>query len=177
MKAYVTSIGETTTDLCVWSLERLGFEVVLMQDRTMLWDKLRRIFKSETEDFLRVDADVVVNKNVLELVKLKTYWWYQPFTFDWWQQDKTHGGIQFIRAEAIPIVREHIEEAHRLDRPESYLYRLQEFHEPRMCVTYDAICGLHGYKQADTERVMNQKMKRGYYDDFDWELAVKLNHL
>ena len=27
MKAFVTSIGEPTTDLCVWALERQGFDV------------------------------------------------------------------------------------------------------------------------------------------------------
>lgn len=61
MKAYVTSIGEPTTDLCVWSLERNGFETVLIQDQTTLAEKLKRIYSEADEDFVRIDADVIVN--------------------------------------------------------------------------------------------------------------------
>jgi hypothetical protein len=61
MKAFVTSIGEPTTDLCVWSLERNGFEVVLLNNGSLLADKLKSIYEQATDDFVRIDADVVVN--------------------------------------------------------------------------------------------------------------------
>lgn len=176
-KAFVTSIGETTTDLCVWSLERLGFDVELVQSPTSLWDKLRYIFNKADDEFVRVDADVVVNKNVLELVKQDELWWYQGLTFDWFKQDTTHGGVQFVRKPAFDIVRRHIDEAHRLDRPESYLFRLQELHNPRRCGTFDRICGLHGYKQSDTSRVFDTKQRRGQSESYDWELAERIEEL
>lgn len=175
-KAYVTSIGETTTDLCVWSLERQGFEVELVQSPTSLWDKLRYIFAKEHDDFLRVDADIIVNANVKELIKQDELWWYQGLTYDWFKQDTTHGGVQFVRTPAIAVVQRHIEEAHRLERPESYLFRLPEFHNPRVCGTFEKICGLNGYKQADIDRVRQTKERRGQ-DGYDWELAKRVEEL
>lgn len=177
MIAYVTSIGESTTDLCVWSLERQGFEIRLIKDPTSLWDKLDRIFKEVEDDFIRVDADVIVNKQVKALSQQKGLWWYQGYTYDWFQQNRTHGGVQFIRKQAFPAVRKHINEAQRLHRPESYLYRLEEFHNPRRCGTFKRICGLNGYKQTDVNRVKNTKAERGQSDNYDFELAERIETL
>lgn len=177
MIAYVTSIGETTTELCVWSLERQGFEVRLIQDRSSLWDKLKRIFSEADNDFLRVDADVVVNRNVNELIKQNELVWYQAKTFGWFSQDVINGGIQFVRKEAINTVNSHINEAMFLHRPESYLYRLKEFHEPRVCGTFDKVCGIHGYKQIDKDRVKQVKAERGQLANYDFELAERLEEL
>lgn len=176
MKAYVTSIGEPTTDLCVWSLQRQGFLVYLINDpETSLWHKLIYIFNQADEDFLRVDADVVVNKNVVKMTKQKTRWWYQGLTYDWYKQDITHGGVQYIRKPVIEIVRKHINEAEQLDRPETYLYRLPEFHNPRKCVTYQSVCGLNGYHQNAYKRVKEVKESRGQFSNYDWELSERLD--
>ena len=180
MRAIVTSIGESTTELCEWSLHRLGFRVQTIRSGTSLWGKLQTIFDIESligEDFLRVDADVIVNKNVLELIELKDLWWYQGLTFDWNKQDISHGGIQFIRSEAIPAIKRHINEARNMERPESYLSRLEEFHNPRRFGTFEKICGLHSYKQDDIERIKATKYRRGHYDDYDWELAERISVL
>lgn len=177
MIAYVTSIGETTTDLCVWSLERQGFAVRLIKDPTSLWDKLRRIFAEADDDFVRVDADVVVNRNIKELVNQTDLVWYQSLCFGWFSQDVVHGGVQFVRKEAIPTVREHINEAQRLERPESYLFRLEAFHNPRVCGTFNKVCGLHGYGQRDIDRVKETKLRRGQWDNYDFELAERLSAL
>lgn len=177
MIAYVTSIGETTTELCIWALERQGFKVKLINDPTSLWDKLRRIFADAEGDFLRVDADVIVNRNVRQIVKQRELWWYQGLTYDWHKQDITHGGVQFVRKQAIPFVNEHIQEARRQERPESYLYRLSAFHNPRMCGTYEKVCGLNGYKQSDVQRVKDTKSRRGQMDDYDFELSEKVSAL
>lgn len=176
--AFVTSIGESTTDLCKWSLERQGFQVFVLSDPSSLWDKIRRIINSHVKgDILRVDADVIVNKNVVELFKQTKLWWYQALTYDWFKQDVAHGGIQFIREPAIPVIKKHIDEAQRLNRPESYLYRLKEFHEPRVCGTFEKICGLNGYRQTDKDRVKLTKAQRGQLDNYDFELAEKIETL
>lgn len=179
MRAYVTSIGEATTSLSVWSLERLGFEVILIEDaQTTLWDKLLQIFKGADDDFLRVDADVIVNRNILDMVKYENdLVWTQALTYDWHKQDITHGGIQFIRKEAIQSVRNHIYEAKWRDRPESYLYRLREFHQPRVCGTFEKVCGLNGYGQDDVERVKQVKLRRMQYDNYDFELSERISQL
>lgn len=181
MRAVITSIGEPTTELCKWSLSRLGFRVyVVHSEKSTLYQKLVTLFDIEgilDEDFLRVDADVIVNKNVLELVKLDEAWWYQGQTFDWFKQDISHGGVQFIRKQCFPAIKKHLREAEHMERPETYLSRLEEFHNPRRFVTFEKVCGLHGYKQKDIERVKLTKYRRGQAENYDWELAEKIEAL
>lgn len=182
MRAYVTSIGEPTTDLCCWSLKRLGFVPILIKDvgrrgRTTLWEKLETIFDEAEDDFIRVDADTIVNSNIRELIEQAELWWYQTLTFDWYKQDTTHGGIQFIRKPALKAIKQHLHEAKDKDRPESYLFRLAEFHEPRLCGTFEKICGITGYHQNDYARVKAQKLRRGQYGNYDFELAERLDAL
>jgi len=72
MKAFVFSIGERTTGLCVEQLEKMGFEVILYKDNTSLWDKLKRFYtealETNEDKFLRIDADIIPNQNVKDLV-------------------------------------------------------------------------------------------------------------
>lgn len=180
MRAVITSLGEPTTELCYWALTRLGFRVYVVKSSTSLWGKLNTIFNIEEileEDFLRVDSDVIVNKNVLELVQQKDLWWYQGLTFDWFKQDSSHGGVQFYRKECFPAIKKHIAEAENEERPETYLSRLPEFMEPRQFGTFEKICGLHGYKQDDVERIKATKARRGQYDNYDFELAERISAL
>lgn len=179
MKAFVTSIGEPTTDLCVWSLQRQGFDVELVQSSSSLWEKLRYIYEVAEGDFLRVDADVVVNKNVKLLSELDTryVWWYQARTYGWFSQDATHGGVQLYGARTLPILRAKIEEARHLERPETYMSRLDEFHNPRRFETFERLCGLHGYKQDDYDRIMRIKDRRKQMGNYDFELAKKLDDI
>jgi hypothetical protein len=178
VKAYITSIGEHTTTLSFWSVKRLGFEPVLVRDKnTSLWDKLKLIYEDADEDFIRVDADVVCNGNILELIQQNKGLWYQSLTFGWFKQDTIHGGVQFVRKEAIPILRKHIDEAKNMERPETYMSRLEELHNPRTFLTFEKICGIHGYKQDDKVRIEETKKRRGVWGDYDWELASALEQL
>lgn len=175
MKAFVTSIGEKTTELCVWSLERQGLDVILLQDKSTLWDKLKRIYNQAEDDFYRIDADVICNKNLLMLQN--TYgWWVQGKTFEWYAQDSVYGGVQLIRKQAIPHLRKRVDEAKNKERPETYMFRIEEFHNPRRCFSSEVICGLHDYKN-DTERVRATKIRRGQVYGYDWELAGRIDQL
>lgn len=177
MIVYVTSIGEATTDLCLWSLKRNGFETVLIKDRSTLAQKLNHIYYSTDEDFLRVDADVVVNRNCTpdNIKAPENIWWVQYVTFDWYKQDIGHGGVQFIKKECLPALRANIGNNLSAERPESQMYRLAEFNDPRRCITEPTIMGLHNYAQRDVRRVIDTKRRRNQYDEYDWELARKLN--
>lgn len=179
MKCFVTSIGEPTTDLCIWSIARQGFEPVLVKDNSSFNAKLQYIYNEADNDFLRVDADIIVNKNVNRLIKEcpEYVWWWQSMSWDWWQQDVGYGGVQYIKKQCLPFLRKHISEVQHLDRPESLMYRLEEFHNPRRCHGSDIICGIHGYGQNDMERVKNLKEKRGQMSNYDFELAEKLNEI
>lgn len=183
MKAVVFSIGETTTDLCIWSLKRNGFDVVLYRDRNSLWHKLNQMYHEFDEDLVRVDADVVPNKhltpdNVIEIAnKNSSAWWLQFLTYDWFKQDTTHGGISFIKQKAFTAIRKHINEHEYKERPETELYRLSEFHDPRRCVSVERIMGIHGYAVRDIRRVRETKIRRGQIENYDFELARKLGEL
>ncbi len=181
MITVVTSIGEQTTDLCVWSLKRLNFKPEVLNDPdTTLWQKLEMIYYyAKDEDILRVDADVVVNKNILEMVKQDKLWWYQALCYGWFNQDVIHGGVQFIRKQSLPAIRYHLQEARKLERPESYLSRLPEFHNPRVFGTFEKVCGIHGYGQFshDVIRAKATKIRRNQYENYDFELAERLSML
>lgn len=179
MKAFVTSIGEPTTRLCCDQLRLLGFDVVLLKDDQSLWWKLREIYNQADDDFLRVDADVVPNRNARSFWEgyTKDVWWVQARTFGWYSQDVIYSGIQFIRKEALPALRANIDRFEKAERPESQMFRLDEFHAPRRCVSSEVVAGLHGYGQGDIERVKAVKQRRRQYDNYAWELVERLAEL
>lgn len=178
MKAFVTSIGEPTTDLCVWSLTRLGYDVTLVQSHSSLAEKLQWIYNAVDEDFLRVDADVVVNKNVLNIADYEPEaWWIQAKCFGWYAQDLVYGGVQFIRREALPALRKNIGKHLDDERPETSMSRLPEFYDPRRFISVDLVCGLHGWAQNDLERIKETKARRGQFMDYDWKLVEEMEKL
>lgn len=187
MKAYVTSIGEPTTELCGWSLSRNGFEVHLLDAPNIsLAEKLKWIYEDRPdEDFVRVDADVIVNRHLTPdaitqiSMKYPLYVvWVQLMSFGWFRQEAVHGGIQFIKKAALPTLRDNIDKFMTAERPESQMFRLDDFEDPRKCVSYEGqLFGIHGYAQNDIDRVKETKLRRGQYDNYDWELVERLNAL
>lgn len=186
MKAYVTSIGEVTTDLCVWALERNGFEVILLLGtNTSLWHKLKQIYEMADDDFIRVDADVVVNKNLtVEMIKsireqMTHEYWYQFQCYGWFKQDLIWGGVQFYRKESLPALRENIDSAEHDERPETTMSRIKDFHNPRrfQSLPFTMCVGIHGFAAKDIDRVKQTKLNRNQYHSYDWGLAEKLERL
>lgn len=185
MKAFVTSVGEETTALCIWALERNGFDVQLYESKSSLWHKLNAIYDSVDEDFLRVDADVIVNQNCTEnnirlteeIAYLKDAWWIQFRTFSWFQQDLTHGGVQYYKKQTIPYLREAAAKFKDIDRPETQLSRIYQFYNPRRFETNDMVMGIHGYGIKDMKPVIRTKANRGQSEGYDFELARRLNEL
>lgn len=180
MKAFITSIGEPTTRLCKWSLERNGFDVYVVDKDGTLAQKLKLIYELADDDFIRVDADVIPNSLItpeyLNTLDDPFIWWYQFQTFDWYKQDITHGGIQFIKKEALPALSRNISTFLTAERPESQMYRLDEFENPRRGITVDKVAGIHGYGIKDISEVKRTKARRKQ-TGYDWELVEGLNTL
>ena len=176
MKAFVTSIGEPTTELCIWSLERQGFDVELIQNDTTLAEKLQVIYNNADDDFLRVDADVIVNRKVKLLELSKNAWWAQAQCFDMYKQDEMYGGVQLIGKECLPALRKHIPRQLQAERPETAMSRLEDFYAPRRFVSVDIVCGIHGYKN-DIQRAKETKERREQSAEYDFELAERLLEL
>lgn len=183
MRAFVTSVGEPTTELCVWALERNGFDVVLLESKSSLADKLSDIYKMANEDFLRVDGDVIVNRDcnfetiVKAQAKLPDAWWIQFMCWGWFSQKLIYGGVQFITWEALNDLRANASEAASHNRPETYLSRIKAFYNPRRFESYDLALGIHGYGIKDLKPIIRQKAERGQSDKYDFELAQRMNEL
>lgn len=176
MKAYITSIGEPTTDLCSWSLKRHELDVEIISGDSTLGEKLEYIYNHADDDFLRVDADVIVSQPPV-IQHQDENWWFQWMTFDMYKFGATFGGIQYIRKEALPALRANIGSYLFDDRPETRMWNLPEFNDPRRCISVNLIAGIHGFGQKDIDRVEETKQGRKYYGDYDFELARKMSEM
>lgn len=188
MIAFVTTIGEPTTDLCIWSLKRNGFEVHTVSGDDSLASKLKRIYEEANHldcDFVRVDADIIVNKNftpenILKIEQedyLKDAWWIQFVTFDWYKLDINHS-FSYIKKQAVPYLVGVIDKFQDNIRPETECSRIYQFYNPRRFETYDKqIMGIHGYGIKDIKPVIKLKANRGQSHLYDFELTEKMNRL
>ena len=153
MKAFVFSIGEKTTELCCQLLREQGLEVILYQDQTSLWDKLKRFYtqalESEDDEFMRVDADIIPFKNAH---CMENNWgWTCAQGWDWYKQKVGAISIHKMRREVVELCLANIESAHYENRPESHLWRLSDINKKTKLSfgTY----GLHGYGQQAESRL------------------------
>lgn len=175
MKAIVFSIGESTTSLCADQLTRYGFDVEVWLDGTSLANKLKRLYEYD-EDILRVDADIIPNRFVKDVIPSKDDWWVCASGWDWYANEIRAVSIHYMRKEALRVGRKHIDEALNMVRPETYISRLPEFYNPRRFRTIDVAAGLHGYGQKPhRERIKQLKDKRG--QDYDWSLVERIEDL
>lgn len=178
MKAFVFSIGEKTTDLCCELMELYGFEVILYNDGTTLWDKLKRFYtealESDEQQFLRIDADIIPNSNVKKLAEMATGWTC-AVGYDWYKQDRSSISIHIMDKQTIRECLEHIEEAKNRIRPETYLWRLPMVN-PRTKHLDWFSCGLHGYGQVE-HRGRIKQLKHLREQNYDWDLIEKIENL
>ena len=65
MIAYVFSIREKTTDLCVRVLKQNGFKVMLLDGMESIGDKYKRFIEMADEDCIKIDADIIPNSNII----------------------------------------------------------------------------------------------------------------
>lgn len=176
MKAFIFSIGEKTTDLCCELMTEYGFEVILYQDGTTLWDKLKRFYtealESDDEEFFRIDADIIPSKNVKQLQNL--YPWTCAWGLDWYKQDLGSISIHRMHRDIIEKCLLNIDEARRKIRPETYLWRLPEINE--FTTNAKGYFGIHGYGQANhRERIKHLKYLRE--QEYDWGLVERIESL
>jgi len=174
MRAYITTTREPTLDLAKWSLSRWGFDVQVVQGDDRLSDKLDIIYHDATGDFVRMDADVIASSNIqmLLLMGSSDVWWEQYLTFDMYKLDTTHGGIQVIKKEALPVLRKHIRDFMHDERPETRMYRLDELNPH--CATREVILGVHGWGGQDIQQVHTTKSERLQLDRYDWEMIERM---
>jgi len=181
MKVWVFSIGESTTELCCELMERYGFEVVLLQDATTLWSKLKRFYTealaSEGDMFMRIDADIIPNSNVKVVNGHNSRYpfWQCSAGFDWYKQDRGPISIHYMNRAAIGLCLKDIDKAEHESRPETFVWRLTKLN-PYTHIDWTLNRGLHGYGQIDQrERIKNLKDER--HQAYDWELVEAIEAL
>lgn len=176
MRCFVFSIGESTTDLCCELMKEYGFEVILFQDKSSLWDKLKRFYTEalQTNDngFFRIDADIIPNRNTL---KLKPLGWQCAVGYDWYKQDRGPISIHAMDRDIVKMCLQNIESARDKIRPETHLWRVIKIN-PYTKIVNSFSCGLHGYGQIEhRQRIKELKYNRN--QEYDWELIDKIEAL
>ena len=183
MKAYLTTINEKTTGLCREQLERFGFDVVMLDKKEPWFDKYKRFIMMANEDCLRIDADVIVNKNI-EKVKTSTFKDFQDRKYlmvefngwDFYKNDVGVIGCNFYSAECLEILRKNIGKIQEA-RPETSAWRMSEIISRTL--NSKIVVGIHGIGQdlETFKRAVENKTARGQMDQYDFDLANKITKL
>lgn len=179
MRAYVTSIGEKTTDICCDQLMKFGYDVVLLKKDQSWPDKYRQFILSTEEDCIRVDADVIVNEKVKLFqneVLTNKYLMMQGSLFDFYQNGIFVGQPVFYSKKVFPIIRRML---HIMDerRPETFAWRLGDVNP--FTHSLEEVMGMHGFFAGPEalQRAKENKVNRGQIKKYDFELAEKLQAL
>jgi len=164
MKAYVTSIGEKTTEICCEQLKKYGFEVVLLDGQEKWFDKYKRFISMANEDCLRIDADVIPNQRIKEVKDaFEGFMMVQYSMYCFYKNDVRVGNPVLYRKRALDIIKRYIDKLDRL-RPETAAWRLDEI-RPHAFTNY-LVVGMHGFFQ-NNEEVERERSRRRHVFDFD----------
>lgn len=179
MKIWVFSIGEPTTELCCELLRKYGFEVILLQDNTSLWDKLKRFYTealaSKDGRVMRIDADIIPYEAVKDMNFTELASWTCASGLDWYKQGEGAISIHLMSRKAIELCLANIDSAKDKNRPESHLWRLQDINK-LTGINKQHIYGIHGYGQQEhRERIKELKLSRGQV--YNWELVEQMEKL
>jgi hypothetical protein len=181
MNAFLTSIGERTTEIAAWQLTRLGFTVTLLGEREPWGEKYRRFLEAAEGPVLRVDADVIVNKALADYcATFETYPLEDMTQFRTYDFYRNGIGITcpvLYSGKAVAYLRE---KAASLSptRPETSAWRLLE-QAGYTTYTADLVAGFHGFYQdpAGVRRAKANKLERGQLGEYDFLLADKFLYL
>lgn len=191
IKAYLFSVGEKTTELSKWSLERLGFEVILIQDpKTTLSQKYSQFIKMHVGDewVVRCDADIIVNRHfkteVERIIKLPQgdFWWWQFRVFCFLKQEVIGNTPMLMRREVFDYAKakgyDKVMFANEL-RPETALFRDHIINPHTITMPEGQVVGMHGWGQSkeDIMRVMEMKNKRRQLHNWDLKLTRRINEI
>lgn len=187
MKAYLTSIGEKTTGIVAWQLKRLGFEVVLLDGKEPWVDKYRKFIelaRNANEPCLRIDADVIPNKGLVELWDFvvnydggaNDIWLAHGELFCFYKNDIIKSGPVIYKPEALQEISKNFGQLNA-KRPESSGARLASVN-PHF-KHYEKIVGSHGFFQDKEHfnRAIKHRSERGQMENFDLELAEELLYI
>ena len=181
MKCFVTSIGETTTEICVEQLIKYGFDVILLDEPEYWVDKYKRFLRLAEEcgdkKVLRMDADFIPGPEIRKI--------FDPAYNDDLMTQFAHWDIYMNKLKmGQPVMYDRdiykYIDIRKLDplRPETSVSHIQAVHD-RFGTIWDAVVGIHGLGQRgmDIARHMVNRKTRGHYEECDFKLVEKINAL
>lgn len=167
MKAYLCSIGESTEQVCKNQLEKYGFEVILLNEIEDWLTKYKRFLEMADEDCIRIDADIIPNEHILELVYCKAFI-AKAHLYDIYRNETWPLAPIYYSKEALKILKKTkiTDEA----RPETAMWRSIPVEKTRVL---DSVVGFHGFFQLkkDIDRVIHNK---NGLDNLELDLVGKL---
>lgn len=174
MKCFVFSIGEPTTQLCIEALEQEGLNVNLYQDGSRFSEKYRRLMSEADGDFLRVDADIIINHRLKEYLS-QAKDWSCAYGWVWWQQDLAPISVMYYSKEVVDIIRKHLYDPDfdKTPRPEQYMWSLPELRGKVHKI--EIPLGVKGYGIRNLAPVKKRKKDRN--QAYNWWWIEKLNRL
>lgn len=177
MKAYLTTIGEKTTDICKSQLKRFGYDVVLMDKKIQWIDKYLEFIDIAKEDCIRIDGDVIPNKNIEQIPKLSKGKLFVTFIgYDFYRNDTGCTSPVYYSKEVLKFLKNNKDKINSA-RPEASALRIPEINKDAYKI--NLIIGMHGFFQDKEtfERGIQNKRSRGQEKDYDLELALKIFNL
>jgi len=173
MKVFLTSVGERTTDLCRWQLERLGFEVVLLADKE-LWigkyAKFLELARKTKENCLRIDADIICNKYIKIFQDIDAFI-AKAHVYDLYRNEVWPLSPVYYSKEALQEIH-NTSWAVDINRPETGVWRLFQ----KRTIVLPEVVGLHGFFQdkETIKRAKQNKIDRNQIQDYDFELVERI---
>jgi hypothetical protein len=178
IKAYLCTIGERTTEVCKWQLERLGFDVVVLDEVEPWCVKYGRFIQMADEDCIRIDADVILNdKIILDIDQIPENILMAQFQyFDFYRNEVGVGNPCFYSKACLDILKTKLGDIDE-HRPEASAWRLKEINDFTM--TCERVCGMHGFFQDNMTiaRAKKNKEDRGQINLYDFALVDKINEM
>lgn len=181
MKAYITSIGEQTTQICCDQMERYGYDVILLDQKESISDKYKRFINEANEDCLKIDADIIPNERVTSIIKASQGVYIdllmiQFSHYDLYKNKISAGNPVLYKKECLDIIRKNIDKISP-DRPETSAWRLDDI--KMKTFTSGTTMGLHGFgsDKKTMLRAKQNKIERRQIQHFDFDLAFKIAKL
>lgn len=178
MKAYLTTIGERTTEICKSQLEKFGFEVIMLDEYEQWLDKYKKFILLASEDgnaCIRIDADTIPNKNIVR-IRENTFDGILMSCFlgyDFYKNDIGVISPVYYSANALQIIRKNLDKIGKF-RPETDASRLPEINPQYEVI--DWIIGIHGFFQdfETIERARSNKIQRKQNSEYDFDLVNQI---
>lgn len=175
MKAWLCSIGESTTDIVADQLTRYGYQVIRLEKKEPWYEKYREFIFQANETCIRIDADVIPNARI-DCFQTYESGMLQSLTYDLYRNDVGVTSPTFYSKEVLDLIRKDWSLIGTA-RPETDASRLPEVN--RQFKTIDQVVGIHGLYQypEDVERHRQHKIERKQMEGYDFSLIDKLNKI